>query len=65
MSDWNGKIIEEFGANAGQVGGQFAGTPLLLLHMVGAKSGQPRRSASYLPPIAGRMTTLTPASTTD
>ncbi|WBB71224.1 nitroreductase family deazaflavin-dependent oxidoreductase [Micromonospora sp. WMMD1128] len=42
MSDWNDKIIEEFRANGGQVGGQFAGAPLLLLHTVGAKSGQPR-----------------------
>ncbi|MEV6814530.1 nitroreductase/quinone reductase family protein, partial [Micromonospora sp. NPDC051296] len=42
MSDWNDKIIVEFRANGGQVGGQFAGAPLLLLHTVGAKSGQPR-----------------------
>jgi deazaflavin-dependent oxidoreductase (nitroreductase family) len=42
MSDWNDRIIEEFRANGGQVGGQFAGAPLLLLHTVGAKSGQPR-----------------------
>jgi len=42
MSDWNAKIIEEFRANGGQVGGQFAGAPLLLLHTVGARTGQPR-----------------------
>jgi deazaflavin-dependent oxidoreductase (nitroreductase family) len=42
MSDWNGKIVEEFRANGGHVGGQFAGAPLLLLHTVGAKSGLPR-----------------------
>lgn len=42
MSDWNAKIIEEFRANSGQVGGQFAGAPLLLLHTVGARSGEPR-----------------------
>ena len=42
MTDWNSKIIEEFRGNAGQVGGQFAGAPLLLLHTVGARSGQPR-----------------------
>jgi len=42
VSDWNDKIIEEFRSNGGQVGGQFAGAPLLLLHTVGAKSGQPR-----------------------
>jgi deazaflavin-dependent oxidoreductase (nitroreductase family) len=42
MSDFNTMIIEEFRANGGKVGGQFEGAPLLLLHTVGAKSGQPR-----------------------
>ncbi|GGM17289.1 nitroreductase family deazaflavin-dependent oxidoreductase [Micromonospora yangpuensis] len=42
MSDWNEKIIAEFRANGGKVGGQFAGAPLLLLHTVGARSGQLR-----------------------
>jgi deazaflavin-dependent oxidoreductase (nitroreductase family) len=42
VSDWNAKIIEEFRANGGQVGGPFAGAPLLLLHTVGARSGQER-----------------------
>ena len=40
--DWNTKIIEEFRANEGRVGGQFEGSPLLLLHTTGAKSGQER-----------------------
>jgi deazaflavin-dependent oxidoreductase (nitroreductase family) len=43
-NDWNTKVIEEFRANAGQVGGQFAGAPLLLLTTTGAKSGLPRTS---------------------
>jgi deazaflavin-dependent oxidoreductase (nitroreductase family) len=42
MSDWNSQIIEEFRANAGKVGGQFEGAPLLLLHSTGAKTGQAR-----------------------
>jgi len=42
MSDWNASIIEEFRANGGQVGGQFEGAPLLLLHTRGAKTGQER-----------------------
>ncbi|MEU8021166.1 nitroreductase family deazaflavin-dependent oxidoreductase [Micromonospora haikouensis] len=42
MSDWNEKVIAEFRANGGRVGGQFAGAPLLLLHTVGARSGQAR-----------------------
>ena len=40
--NWNQTIIDEFRANAGKVGGQFAGRTLLLLHTVGAKSGQER-----------------------
>lgn len=40
--DWNARIIEEFRANGGKVGGQFEGAPLLLLHTTGAKSGQQR-----------------------
>jgi deazaflavin-dependent oxidoreductase (nitroreductase family) len=40
MSDWNTKIIEEFRANGGKVGGQFEGAPLLILHTTGAKSGR-------------------------
>jgi deazaflavin-dependent oxidoreductase (nitroreductase family) len=42
VNDWNQKIIDEFRQNAGQVGGQFAGAPLLLLHHVGARSGTER-----------------------
>jgi len=42
MSDWNTKIIEEFRATGGKVGGPFEGAPLLLLHSTGAKSGQDR-----------------------
>jgi deazaflavin-dependent oxidoreductase (nitroreductase family) len=40
--DGNQRIIREFRANAGRVGGQFAGAPLLLLHHKGAKSGTER-----------------------
>ncbi|OLT43743.1 cell entry protein [Saccharomonospora sp. CUA-673] len=42
VSEFNQRIIEEFRANHGEVGGQFAGAPLLLLHTVGARSGEPR-----------------------
>jgi deazaflavin-dependent oxidoreductase (nitroreductase family) len=41
-NDWNAKIIAEFRANAGRVGGPFEGAQLLLLHTTGAKSGQER-----------------------
>ena len=42
MSDWNEKIIEEFRANEGKVGGPFEGAPLLLLTSKGAKTGEAR-----------------------
>lgn len=38
-NDWNQKVIDEFRANGGRVGGQMEGWPLLLLHHVGARSG--------------------------
>lgn len=44
LSDFNRQIVEEFRANAGKVGGPFEGSTLVLLHTVGAKSGQPRLS---------------------
>ena len=37
--NWNQHIIEEFRANEGRVGGNFAGAPLLLLHHWGARTG--------------------------
>lgn len=40
--DFNQKLIEEFRAADGKVGGQFAGVPMLLLHSTGAKSGEAR-----------------------
>lgn len=40
--EWNGRIIGEFRANEGRVGGPFEGRPLLLLHHRGAKSGVER-----------------------
>ena len=42
MSDWNTKVIEEFRANDGEVGGPLAHLSLLLLHHTGAKSGTER-----------------------
>jgi deazaflavin-dependent oxidoreductase (nitroreductase family) len=40
--DFNARIIEEFRANEGRVGGPFEGGTLLLLHHVGARTGTPR-----------------------
>jgi deazaflavin-dependent oxidoreductase (nitroreductase family) len=44
INAFNTSIIDEFRANDGNVGGQFEGANLLLLHTTGAKSGQPRVS---------------------
>jgi deazaflavin-dependent oxidoreductase (nitroreductase family) len=41
-NDWNTRIVEEFRANGGKVGGNFAGAPMLLLHTTGARSGLER-----------------------
>ena len=43
-SDYNTKIIEEFRANDGRVGGSLAGTPMILIHHIGARSGIERVS---------------------
>ena len=41
-TEFNTKVIDDFRANGGRVGGMFEGTPLLLLHQTGAKSGVSR-----------------------
>jgi deazaflavin-dependent oxidoreductase (nitroreductase family) len=43
-TDWNAKIIEEFRANGGKLGGMFEGADILLLHHVGSKTGVERVS---------------------
>ena len=42
MSDFNKRVIQEFRANDGIVGGHFDGIDLLLVHTTGAKSGKLR-----------------------
>lgn len=38
--DFNRKIIEEFRANGGKVGGDFEGAPMVLVTTTGAKTGR-------------------------
>jgi deazaflavin-dependent oxidoreductase (nitroreductase family) len=38
--DWNAKVIEEFRANDGRVGGNFEGAPITLVHHRGRRSGR-------------------------
>jgi deazaflavin-dependent oxidoreductase (nitroreductase family) len=40
MNDFNQRVIDEFRANQGKLGGQFAGAPMLLLTVTGAKTGR-------------------------
>lgn len=48
--DVNQRIIAEFRANGGKVGGRFAGAPMLLLTTTGRKSGERRTTPLvYLP----------------
>ncbi|SLK80376.1 Deazaflavin-dependent nitroreductase [Mycobacteroides abscessus subsp. abscessus] len=42
INEFNDEVAREFRANGGEVGGQFAGVPILLLTNTGAKSGQQR-----------------------
>lgn len=42
VNDWNARVIEEYRANGGRLGGQFEGASLLLLTTTGAKSGRER-----------------------
>src|ERR1700680_4124192 len=39
-NDWNDKIITEFRANGGRVGGSFEGAPVMLVHHRGRNSGR-------------------------
>jgi len=42
VGHFNAKIVEEYRANGGKLGGMFAGSDLLLLHHTGAKTGTER-----------------------
>jgi deazaflavin-dependent oxidoreductase (nitroreductase family) len=42
MNEFNQQIIAEFRENGGKVGGMFEGSPMILVHHVGAKSGAER-----------------------
>ena len=52
VNDWNSKIIEEFRANEGRVGGRFESRPLLLLHHKGAKTGKVRINPLAYQPLS-------------
>ena len=50
VNDWNAKVIAEFRANGGKVGGNFEGAPVVLMHHIGRKSGKESvNPVMYLP----------------
>ena len=55
VNDFNKKIIEEFRANGGKVGGPFEGATMILVHSLGAKSGTERVSPLVYFPDGDRM----------
>jgi deazaflavin-dependent oxidoreductase (nitroreductase family) len=57
-TDWNARIIEEFRANEGRVGGNFAGAPMVLVHSRGRRSGQERVNPMMYLPDAGDPDTI-------
>ena len=50
-NNWNAKIIEEFRANAGKVGGPFEGANVLLLHTRGFRTGLERVNPVAYQPV--------------
>jgi len=55
LKTFNDKVVEEFRANGGKVGGPYEGTDIVLLTMTGAKSGQQRSTPLEYSTIAGRI----------
>lgn len=54
VRSWNAGVIREFRDNAGRMGGQFEGVPLLLLHTTGARTGLDRVSPVVYLDLDGR-----------
>jgi len=52
-NDRNAKIIEEFRANSGRVGGPFEGAPMILVHHKGRSSGTERVNPLVMLPVDG------------
>lgn len=50
LNAWNEKVMADFRANSGKVGGDFTGVPMVIVHHTGAKSGKVRHAPlCYLP----------------
>ncbi len=53
LADFNSQIVEEFRANGGRLGGQFAGRPVVLVHHKGRRSGLERVNPLAALPVDG------------
>ena len=62
LDDWNGRVIAEFRANEGRVGGQFEGANMILVHNFGAKSGTERVSPMVYFPDGDRFLIIASAA---
>jgi len=58
FNDWNRKVIDEFRANGGKVGGTFEGSSILLLHSKGAKTNLERINPLAYVKDAGRFVVI-------
>ncbi len=64
MSKWdktNTRVIAEFRANGGKVGGNYEGWPMLILHTTGARSGKEHLSPLVYLPDDDRMVIIASA----
>ena len=52
-NEFNAKVIEEFRANGGRVGGPLADTLIILVHHIGARSGTKRVTPLAYTPQSG------------
>ncbi len=62
LDDWNARVINEFRANGGKVGGQFEGANMILVHNFGAKSGTERVSPMVYFPDGDRFLIIASAA---
>lgn len=61
FADFRRRVIEEFRANAGAVGGPFAGSDLLLLTTTGARTGLARTAPLGFLDVDGQRVVVAPA----
>ena len=54
-NDFNQRIIQEFRANSGKVGGPFEGAPIVLLHHRGARTGTERVTPLVCLPVGDEL----------